>query len=99
MLPCFLSLLSFYILICFKVNGEKICIVKVPKRNLDELSKEQALDMSLGQKLIREELDDRAVLGSTYFSHENYDSVINIKTNFIKKDKVNVKSKKRKVKN
>nr|XP_023020582.1 probable leucine--tRNA ligase, mitochondrial [Leptinotarsa decemlineata] len=64
----------------FKVNGFENSVVKIPRRDLDKLSKDEAIRIALGQKEVQNTLTTRNVLDICYTMYDGCEGVVNILT-------------------
>uniref|UniRef100_A0A1Y1NIH6 leucine--tRNA ligase n=2 Tax=Photinus pyralis TaxID=7054 RepID=A0A1Y1NIH6_PHOPY len=64
-------------LIC-QVNGAECCVVKIPRRRLEALSKEEVLEIALQQKEVEEALRRRQYAKFAYRLQPSYEGLINI---------------------
>ncbi|CAH0546082.1 unnamed protein product [Brassicogethes aeneus] len=75
-------------LIC-QVNGHENCCIKIPRKDLDILSKEEAVRLALSQKEVCDVLATRNVLDTVYKTYSGNDCIIN----FIAKSQQHMKEK------
>ncbi|KAF2900671.1 hypothetical protein ILUMI_05517 [Ignelater luminosus] len=66
-------------LVC-QVNGVETMAIKIPKWEIEKLSKDQAMNLALEQKEVQEKLITRNVVDSEYTFYKEYEGVINIIT-------------------
>nr|XP_023028907.1 probable leucine--tRNA ligase, mitochondrial [Leptinotarsa decemlineata] len=66
-------------LVC-QVNGFENSVVKIPRRDLDKLSKDEAIRIALGQKEVQNTLTTRNVLDICYTMYDGCEGVVNILT-------------------
>lgn len=61
-----------------QVNGAETAVIKIPKWEIEKLSKDQALDLALQQKEVQEKLITRNVMDGIYTFYKEYEGVINV---------------------
>lgn len=77
-------------LVC-QVNGEENAIVKIPRKNIELLTMDEAVEIALKQNEVKEVLsDDRTIVKMSYNVYKGYDRVINIVTTSSKKIKIDL---------
>lgn len=73
-------------LVC-NVNGAEVCNVKIPKRDFENLSEEEAIRIALEQKEVKESLGEKEVDRTKYTFVRDYEGVVNIFTRWERKEK------------
>lgn len=75
------------IVLLLQLNGEDVSVVKVPKKKLDKLTKEDAIMIALQQDDLQDILRDKNVLNMTYVHRSEYDCILNIYVSQFKRKK------------
>lgn len=60
------------------VNGMEISVVKMPRKEIEYLKQEDALDIALKDGKVLEALSDRKIIKTSYVVHKGYEVVLNI---------------------
>ncbi|CAH1955218.1 unnamed protein product [Acanthoscelides obtectus] len=72
--------LDYQLELSFQVNGHENALVKIARKDLENLPKEKALEMALQQKEVQTTLTKRNILDVRYDCHKGFDGILNIIT-------------------